>query len=53
MSRGYCGIGIFHPKFEVNQGTLWRTALAFHANFMFTVGHRFRWQSSDTTKAWN
>lgn len=25
-SRGYAGVAIYHPKSEVNVGTLWRTA---------------------------
>ena len=50
--RGYYGIGIYHPKHECNQGTLWRSAYAFGAAFVFTVGPRFTKQSSDTTAAW-
>lgn len=50
--RGYFGVGIFHPKFEVNQGTLWRSAFAFGADFIFTVGRRFTHQASDTPKSW-
>ena len=50
--RGFCGIGIFHPKHEVNQGTLWRSAYAFGASFCFTVGPRFRKQAADTPDAW-
>lgn len=50
--RGYFGIGIFHPKFEVNQGTLWRSAFAFGASFAFTVGRRFTRQASDTSNSY-
>lgn len=49
--RGYFGVGIYHPKFECNQGTLWRSAAAFGASFVFTVGQRFRKQASDTSKS--
>lgn len=50
--RGFYGIGIYHAKFDCNQGTLWRSAHAFGASFCFTVGRRFERQSSDTTQAW-
>lgn len=52
MTRGYCGIGVYHPKTEANIGTLWRSAHILGADFLFTVGHRYRRQASDTTKAW-
>lgn len=45
-------MGVYHPKFDVNCGTLWRSAHAFGASFCFTVGRRFERQSSDTTQAW-
>lgn len=51
--RGFFGIGLFHPKHEENQGTLWRSAFAFGASFIFTIGPRFRQQASDTPKAWH
>src|SRR5690348_843116 len=52
MKRGYFGIGIYHPKTEENIGTLWRSAHIMGANFIFTIGKRYKKQSSDTTKAW-
>lgn len=51
MKRGYCGIGIWHPQKETNVGTLFRSALAMGADFLFTVGRPYRRQSSDTTNA--
>ena len=48
MSRGFFGIGIYHPKNSLNIGTLWRTANILGASFIFTVGARYRKQSSDT-----
>lgn len=51
-NRGYFSVGIHHPKFECNQGTLWRSAFAFGAAFIFTVGRRFTHQASDTPKSW-
>lgn len=50
--RGYFGIGTYHPKKEVNTGSLWRSAMAFNANFMFTIGQRYKRQSSDTPCAY-
>lgn len=48
MNRGYFGIGVFHPKKEENVGTLFRSAMALGAGFIFTIGRRYRQQSSDT-----
>lgn len=48
----FFGIGIVNTKRETNIGTLWRSAYAFGAAFIFTVGRRYRRQSSDTVKAW-
>lgn len=50
--RGYYGIGIVLPKYEVNIGTLCRSAYAFGASFIFTIGERYKKQNSDTTKSW-
>lgn len=52
MSRGYFGIGIYHTKSEVNVGTLWRSAFNMGAAFIFTIGRRYKRQSSDTTESW-
>jgi len=49
--RGYFGIGVYMPKKSVNIGTLWRSALIFGAQFVFTVGRRYKKQASDTAKA--
>jgi tRNA (guanosine-2'-O-)-methyltransferase len=51
MPRGYYGIGIYHPKTTENIGTLWRSAHNFGADFIFTIGKRYKKQASDTTKA--
>ena len=48
MNRGYFGIGVYKPKFEVNYGTLFRTANVYGAAFLFVIGARFRRQASDT-----
>jgi len=46
--RGYFGIGIYHNKSSVNIGTLWRSASQLGASFIFTIGRRYKKQSSDT-----
>jgi tRNA G18 (ribose-2'-O)-methylase SpoU len=48
--RGYFAIGVYHPKTEVNVGSLYRTAHLYGAAFVFTVGHRYRPQASDTMR---
>lgn len=48
--RGYYGIGVYHPKTSANIGTLWREAYLYGADFIFTIGRRYKKQSSDTTK---
>lgn len=51
-TRGYYGIGVYQPKFTENLGTLWRSAQAFGADFLFTVGkHKYTHQATDTSKA--
>lgn len=52
MSRGFFEIGIFHGKAEVNLGTLWRSAYQLGAAGIFTIGRRYKMQSSDTYKSW-
>lgn len=47
----YFAVAIYHPKFECNVGTLFRSAHAFGASALFTVGRRYRRQASDTTHA--
>ena len=49
--RGYCGIGIFDVKTDVNIGTLWRSAFAMGASHIFAIGKRYKAQASDTVKA--
>lgn len=48
--RGYFGIGIYRSKSGLNIGTLWRSAHIYQASFIFTVGQRYKRQSSDTLK---
>jgi len=49
---GYFAIGIQNGKTEANVGTLWRSAHAFGASFIFVIGNRYHRQPTDTTKAW-
>ena len=49
--RGYFGIGIFHGKNKENIGTLWRSAAILGADFIFTIGKRYKHQCTDTMKA--
>lgn len=49
--RGYFGIGIYSPRHEENIGTLWRSAMVFGADFIFTIGKDYKHQPSDTVKA--
>jgi tRNA(Leu) C34 or U34 (ribose-2'-O)-methylase TrmL len=49
--RGYFGIGVYHPKTEHNIGTLWRSAFLYDAAYVFTIGQRYKKQSSDTPKS--
>ncbi len=50
-ARGYFGIGIEAGKTPENVGTLWRSAHAFGAAFIFTIGHRYPGCAMDTSKA--
>jgi tRNA G18 (ribose-2'-O)-methylase SpoU len=50
--RGYFGIGIENGKSSANLGTLWRSAFAYDAALLFTIGERYHPQASDTTKTW-
>ena len=50
--RGYFGIGIENTKNALNVGTLWRSANILGASFIFTVGRRYKKQSSDTLESW-
>lgn len=51
MARGYCAIGIFEPKTIDNLGLLFRSAHLLGADFLFTIGHRYRRQVADTSNA--
>ena len=48
---GYCAIGVVNSKNQANVGTLWRSAYQLGAQFIFTVGTRYRHQPTDTVRA--
>lgn len=50
--RGFFGIGVYGSKTVSNVGTLWRSAYAMGASYIFTIGRRWPQQASDTVKAW-
>ncbi len=49
---GYFAIGVFNAKNEHNVGTLWRSAYILGASYIFTVGKRYKKQTSDVVKTW-
>jgi tRNA G18 (ribose-2'-O)-methylase SpoU len=49
--RGYFGIGIYRGKTADNIGGLWRSAHSFGANWIFTIGKRYKTQATDTMKS--
>src|SRR3712207_5070677 len=48
---GYFEVGVFQPKREHNVGTLWRSAVQLGAAGIFTIGRRYKLQTSDVLKA--
>jgi len=46
--RGYCGIGLDNPKFDVNVGAALRAAGVYNASFVAATGKRFKRQNTDT-----
>lgn len=44
---GYFEIGIYQPRNDLNIGTLWRSAHQLGAAGIFTIGRRYRRQTSD------
>ncbi|KAL1530934.1 hypothetical protein AB1Y20_001825 [Prymnesium parvum] len=48
---GYHAIGVVNAKQHYNVGTLWRSAYQLGANFVFTVGARYKNAPTDTVDA--
>ncbi len=51
-ATGFFSIGICGGTNETNMGTLWRSAFIYGATQVFTVGARYKPQSTDTAKTW-
>ena len=51
MSRGYFGIGIWKHQHSINAGSLFRSAEAFNADFVFTIGRKYKKTAADVTNA--
>jgi tRNA(Leu) C34 or U34 (ribose-2'-O)-methylase TrmL len=51
VPRGFFGIGIYSSKTELNVSNLFRSALAFQADFLYVIGARYKHKKADTTKA--
>lgn len=47
---GFFALGVYHPRKEVNVGSVWRTAHLYGAAFVFTIGRQYSPQASDTPK---
>lgn len=50
--RGYCAVGLYHPKTPANVGSALRACQAFDAAMLVTQGRRYKVASTDTGKAW-
>jgi tRNA G18 (ribose-2'-O)-methylase SpoU len=50
---GYCAIGILYHKRGYNIGTLWRSAYILGASYIFTIGTKYKKQTSDVLKTWS
>ena len=53
MTSGWFAIGIINGKYDVNIGTLLRSARIFGAKLVFTIGKRYTRQCTDTINATN
>ena len=45
-------MGVYRHKTEHNIGTLWRSAYVLGASYIFTVGKKYKKQTSDVVRAW-
>lgn len=50
--RYFYGIGIYSGKAPLNIGSLWRPAHILKADFIVTIGKRYKTMPSDTMKSW-
>lgn len=51
--HGYSAIGIYKHKTEHNIGTLWRSAYVLGASYIFTIGKKYKKQTSDVMRTWS
>lgn len=51
MRKGFFGIGIYQPRKSPNVGGLLRSAYAFNADFVFTIGTKYKRDKQDTCDA--
>jgi tRNA G18 (ribose-2'-O)-methylase SpoU len=51
--EGFFAIGVYKHKTEHNIGTLWRSAFVMGASYIFTVGKKYKKQTSDVMKTWS
>ena len=51
--QGFFAIGIYRHKTEHNIGTLWRSAFVLGSSYIFTVGKKYKKQTSDVTRTWS
>lgn len=51
--EGFFAIGVYKHKTEHNIGTLWRSAFVLGASYIFTVGKKYKKQTSDVVKTWS
>lgn len=52
-TTGYYAIGIYKHKTEHNIGTLWRSSYILGASYIFTVGKKYKKQTSDVVRTWS
>ncbi|UZO91723.1 RNA methyltransferase [Roseomonas mucosa] len=51
-TRGFTALGLVSPKCNANVGAALRAAACYSSDLIVLSGHRYRKQSTDTTKAW-
>jgi tRNA G18 (ribose-2'-O)-methylase SpoU len=51
--EGFFANGVYKHKTEHNIGTLWRSAFVMGASYIFTVGKKYKKQTSDVMKTWS
>ncbi len=46
--KGYYGVGLYNPRKTGNIGSLFRSALCFGADFIYTIGSKYKRDCGDT-----